>query len=71
MFRTATKVCNGLAEKEESLVLARLIAASNGYEGYISMSKRRREALARKRDPITTEKIPFCLPFISDEVSTV
>ncbi|EYC06559.1 hypothetical protein Y032_0075g959 [Ancylostoma ceylanicum] len=34
------------------------------------MSKRRREALARKRDPNTTEKIPFYLPFISDEVST-
>ncbi|EYC07252.1 hypothetical protein Y032_0071g551 [Ancylostoma ceylanicum] len=70
MFRTATKVCSGLAEKEESLVLARQIAASNGYESYISMSKRRREALARKRDPNTTDKIPFYLPFISDEVST-
>ncbi|EYC13505.1 hypothetical protein Y032_0043g754 [Ancylostoma ceylanicum] len=34
------------------------------------MSKRRREALARKRDPNTTEKILFYLPFISDEVST-
>ncbi|EYB98888.1 hypothetical protein Y032_0127g1402 [Ancylostoma ceylanicum] len=70
IFRTATKVCSGPAEKEESLVLARQIAASNGYEDYASTSKRRREVLVKNRDPATAGKIPFYLPFISDEVST-
>ncbi|EYC29522.1 hypothetical protein Y032_0006g3016 [Ancylostoma ceylanicum] len=70
MFRTAAKVCSGRAEKEESLELARQIAMSNGYEGHVSTSKRRRQLLPRNRDPTIAEKIPFCLPFISDEVST-
>ncbi|EYC15226.1 hypothetical protein Y032_0037g3400 [Ancylostoma ceylanicum] len=37
---------------------------------YASTSKRHREALVRNRDPATDGKIPFYLPFISDDVST-
>ncbi|EYC13964.1 hypothetical protein Y032_0042g630 [Ancylostoma ceylanicum] len=55
---------------EESLELARQIGISNGYEGCVSTSKRRSRLLPRNRDPAIAEKIPFCLPFISDEVNT-
>ncbi|EYC28547.1 hypothetical protein Y032_0007g3282 [Ancylostoma ceylanicum] len=70
MFRTAAWVCSGIGEKEESLALAQRVAAMNGYSKQISRSRKRKEVLPRGRDSTHAEKIAFCLPFISDEVST-
>ncbi|EYB83608.1 hypothetical protein Y032_0332g2753 [Ancylostoma ceylanicum] len=70
MFRTAAWVCSGIEEKEESLALAQRVAAMNGYGKQISRSRKPKEVLPRVRDFTHAEKIAFCLPFISDEVST-
>ena len=69
MFRTVNEICTGNAELQESRTLARTITKSNGY----SIPQRRHN---RRRDYSTTpqnqneNKIPLCLPFISDVVST-
>ncbi|EYC09624.1 hypothetical protein Y032_0059g2968 [Ancylostoma ceylanicum] len=70
MFRTATRVCSGLEEKEESLALAQRVAAMNGYTNQIPRSKRHKGVVRQSRESTHADKIPFCLPFISDEVST-
>ncbi|EYB89038.1 hypothetical protein Y032_0237g3247 [Ancylostoma ceylanicum] len=70
MFRTAAGVCSGIEEKKESLALAQRVDAMNGYSKQISRSRKRKEVLPRGRDSTHAEKIAFCLPFISDEVST-
>ncbi|KAK6733756.1 hypothetical protein RB195_017488 [Necator americanus] len=64
MFRTATSVCTGREERRESIELARKIAVSNGYTPMWSITKR-----AQTRNKSGMEKVPFCVPFISDEVS--
>ncbi|KAK6763404.1 hypothetical protein RB195_023922 [Necator americanus] len=65
MFRTATSVCTGREERRESIELARKIAVSNGYTPMWSITKR-----AQTRNKSGMEKVPFCVPLISDEVST-
>ncbi|EYC07940.1 hypothetical protein Y032_0068g213 [Ancylostoma ceylanicum] len=69
MFRTATRVCSGLEEKEESLAFAQRVAAMNGYTNQIPRSKRHKGVVRQSRESTHADKIPFCLPFISDEVA--
>ncbi|KAK6763666.1 hypothetical protein RB195_024115 [Necator americanus] len=69
MFRTARTVCSGPEERKESLTLAHEIAVSNGYEVRTSETRRYRSERARQVENPTTDKIPLCFPYISDEVS--
>ncbi|EYC43648.1 hypothetical protein Y032_0485g2323 [Ancylostoma ceylanicum] len=69
MFRTASQVCSGPEEKGESLALARKIATSNGYVDSAAQNRLRRKTHSRETELATADKIPFCIPFISDEVS--
>ncbi|KAK6735197.1 hypothetical protein RB195_018401 [Necator americanus] len=69
MFRTARTVCSGPEERKESLTLAHEIAVSNGYEIRTSETRRYRSERARQLENLTTDKIPLCFPYISDEVS--
>ncbi|KAK6756707.1 hypothetical protein RB195_014876 [Necator americanus] len=69
MFRTARTVCSGREERKESLTLAHEIAVSNGYEVRTSETRRYRSERARQVENPTTDKIPLCFPYISDEVS--
>ena len=64
MFRTVAQVCIGESEYRESRSLAQRIASDNGYAA--SRFQQRRTS----HDSIRREKIPLCLPFISDKVST-
>ena len=68
MFRTASSVCSGTEERKESLAMARMVAASNGYR-CPPRRRGRRVLLPQQAESAVTEKIPFCVPFISDEVS--
>ncbi|EYC04303.1 hypothetical protein Y032_0088g2132 [Ancylostoma ceylanicum] len=70
MFRTATRVCSVSEEREESLALAQRVAAMNGSTNQISRSTRHKGVVRQSRDSTHADKMPFCLPFISDEVST-
>ncbi|EYC01274.1 hypothetical protein Y032_0108g17 [Ancylostoma ceylanicum] len=70
MFRTATRVCSGLEEREESLAPDQRVAAMNGYTNQISRSRTHKGVVRQSRDSTHADKIPFCLPFISNEVST-
>ncbi|KAK6757075.1 hypothetical protein RB195_015104 [Necator americanus] len=71
MFRTARTVCCEKPEKrKESLTLAHEIAVSNGYEIRTSETRRYRNERARQLENLTTDKIPLCFPYISDEMST-
>ena len=72
MFRTAVEVCSGEDEKKESLELARQIAKSNGYTNG-DFKRRRRCTSMNQQDAAfsISEKVPFCVPFISDEVTAV
>ncbi|KAK6729102.1 hypothetical protein RB195_006258 [Necator americanus] len=65
MSRTARSVCSGPEEKKESLTLAHEIAASNGYEIRTSETRYRSERARQLENP-TTNKIPLCIPYISD-----
>uniref|UniRef100_A0A0K0DGE5 Reverse transcriptase domain-containing protein n=1 Tax=Angiostrongylus cantonensis TaxID=6313 RepID=A0A0K0DGE5_ANGCA len=67
MFRTATSVCTTRELKEESRDLARQIAISNGYKVVTAGGKFRRRA-TRRNETLGQKKVPFMLPFISDEV---
>ena len=76
MFRTATTVCSGPEEREESLSLARVVAVSNGYHSNTNHSSRTRwYRNARSvqpnqpNSPTIADKIPFFVPFISDELT--
>ena len=62
MFRTAATVCTGAAEREESLHMASRIAAMNGYT--VPQSSHRRNAA--NRNATRQNKVPLCIPFISD-----
>ncbi|EYC11772.1 hypothetical protein Y032_0049g1762 [Ancylostoma ceylanicum] len=66
MYRTAVKLTSSTEERIWSVNMAHEIAKSNGYP-IRECSPR----LAHRRSRLTdgSEKIPFCLPFISDEVS--
>ena len=73
MFRTASTVSSGPEERAESLSLARMIAASNGYRNNTNYGSRARWCTkmtsAQPTSPAISDKIPFFVPFISDEVS--
>uniref|UniRef100_A0A0K0D927 RING-type domain-containing protein n=1 Tax=Angiostrongylus cantonensis TaxID=6313 RepID=A0A0K0D927_ANGCA len=68
MFRTAISMCTRKQLKEESPDLARQINISNGYEMVTrgDMFKRR---VTPQDQTLGQKKIPFTLPFISDEAS--
>ena len=63
MFRTVAQVCIGESEYRESRSLASKIASDNGY------AASRFQQRTSHRDRIRHEKIPLCLPFISDKVN--
>ena len=70
MFHTASKVCSGEDEKKESVSLAREIAAQNGYGTPRIRGRPHGTTTDGRRDGTSaTPKIPFLVPFISDEVS--
>ncbi|EYC14340.1 hypothetical protein Y032_0041g481 [Ancylostoma ceylanicum] len=68
MFKTAVRVCSGSEEKRESLGLATAIAVSNGYVPRRPQGWQRRYQTRRGNTNIQN-KVQFCMPFISDEVS--
>lgn len=72
MFHTAAEVCSGTEEKKESIELARRIARSNGYSttevGRDRRGQGRRSRQYREASRIS-ERIPFCIPYITDEFS--
>ncbi|EYC06864.1 hypothetical protein Y032_0073g743 [Ancylostoma ceylanicum] len=68
MFKTAAGVCSGSEEKQESLDLATTIAISNGYSPGETRSWQRSNQM-RKGHTSIQNKIQFCMPFISDDVS--
>ena len=63
MFRTAAGVCTGAEERQASLCLARKIADLNGYT---SPPFSRRRAAVNLDNP-RQNKVPLCIPFISDK----
>ena len=67
MFRTATRMCTGSEEREQSRKLAQNIARENGY----AVLRWRSRLHNTRSDVECNNKIPLCLPFISDEVSAV
>ncbi|KAK6751009.1 hypothetical protein RB195_002778 [Necator americanus] len=69
MFRKARTVCSGPEERKELLTLAHEIAVSNGYEIRTSETRRYRSERARQLENPTTDRIPLCFPYISDEMS--
>ncbi|EYC29564.1 hypothetical protein Y032_0006g3039 [Ancylostoma ceylanicum] len=66
MFRSASQVCTGEAERQESLRLASSIAVGNGY---LTPLRRRKSTVAISDIP-PASKLPLCLPFVSDAAST-
>ncbi|EYB83018.1 hypothetical protein Y032_0345g3120 [Ancylostoma ceylanicum] len=68
MYSTAARVSSDDHERDNSLKLARRIATSNGYP---AKEHSRITHLLRSRQRVgeNTEKIAFCIPFISDEMS--
>ncbi|KAK6761680.1 hypothetical protein RB195_022676 [Necator americanus] len=70
MFRTAKTVCSGPEERKDSLFLAHQIAASNDHEFLTSETRRCRSGRTRQLQKPTTDKIPLCFLYISDEMST-
>ena len=70
-IKTAVSVCSGEDERLESRILAIHIAQSNGYKNLHSHC-RGRNGRRSSSSPIPcarTDKIPLCIPFISDRVS--
>ena len=65
MFKTAAQVCTGENERNESLAVASSIANSNGYLA----SRRPRHSRRSLCHRTTDNKLPLCLPFISDQFS--
>ena len=64
MFKTALDMCTGSEEREQSRRLALNIARENGYALH---TRQRRPRRINSGD--SSNKIPLCLPFISDQVS--
>ena len=67
MFRTATQMCTGVEEREQSRQLAVNIARENGYTLQHRQSRLHNSSSNMER----SNKIALCLPFISDHVSAV
>ena len=64
MYKTSRELSSGAQERDESKQLAEVIALSNGYNG-MRMFSRHQHHLGT----FTSDKVVFCMPFISDEVS--
>ncbi|EYC07870.1 hypothetical protein Y032_0068g178 [Ancylostoma ceylanicum] len=67
MFKTATEVCSGEVELQESKMLASAIMRQNGY-----VSQERRQNRKPRNEGKAHEcgkKLHLCIPFISDKVS--
>ncbi|EYB84864.1 hypothetical protein Y032_0308g2042 [Ancylostoma ceylanicum] len=67
MFKTATEVCSGEAERQKSKSLASVIMRENGY-----ISRRQdqqRKVRKENKTDVCGKKLPLCIPFISDRVS--
>ena len=71
MFRTAAKVSSGVEEKEQSLKLAREVAESNGYGKEEFSRKHSKRFYEQTALSPFADKIPFCVPYVSDEVTRV
>ncbi|VDP44783.1 unnamed protein product [Heligmosomoides polygyrus] len=69
MFRTASSVSSDSEQKALSMKMALNIAKINGYPVQSWQRRRRRQANAPRREE-ERNKVPFCVPFISDEMST-
>uniref|UniRef100_A0A7I4YQ85 Reverse transcriptase domain-containing protein n=1 Tax=Haemonchus contortus TaxID=6289 RepID=A0A7I4YQ85_HAECO len=70
MFRVASKVSSDTDLKTESLDIARRIAVSNGYPNRCKGSQRGGHFPPRRiYEQAPVNKVTFCLPFISDEMS--
>ena len=67
MFKTVNEICTGNEELVESRKLAREIAQSNGYSFPRKRSRRTRRPIVDQNSH--SNKLPLCLPFISDKVS--
>ncbi|EYC03619.1 hypothetical protein Y032_0092g2523 [Ancylostoma ceylanicum] len=66
MFKTANELCTGDQERQESRSIASKIAVVNGYTVFPHRSKSRVES----GDVSPQNKLPLCLPFISDRISS-
>ncbi|EYC12947.1 hypothetical protein Y032_0045g1173 [Ancylostoma ceylanicum] len=67
MFETATEVCSGEEERQESKRLASVIMHENGY-----VSQRHQQQRKVHKETMTHvcgRKLALCIPFISDRVS--
>uniref|UniRef100_A0A7I4Y8Y3 Reverse transcriptase domain-containing protein n=1 Tax=Haemonchus contortus TaxID=6289 RepID=A0A7I4Y8Y3_HAECO len=70
MFRTAKKVCTGEDERKESIKMACDIAEMNGYRNFPTTRRAPSGGVILRHGSTSIDgKIPFVLPFISDEVS--
>ncbi|EYB87792.1 hypothetical protein Y032_0257g404 [Ancylostoma ceylanicum] len=65
MFKTAVELCTGDDERKESRKLASDIASANGYTVFPHRNKSRTVNAGISRQ----NKVPLCLPFISDKIS--
>ncbi|EYC21311.1 hypothetical protein Y032_0019g3745 [Ancylostoma ceylanicum] len=66
MFKTAVEVSSGEAERQESTRLASVIARENGY---FSRGQQHRRARTGSKTNEYHDKLPLCIPFISDRIS--
>ena len=66
MFRTATTMCTGEDERQESLRLASEIASMNGYT--VPHTQNRAHANPQRLSR-SNRLLPLCIPFISDRVN--
>ena len=69
MFRTVAEICTGDEELLESRNLAKTIVRSNGYSIAQNRSRRSMRSMNTRQDLLST-KVPLCVPFISDKVTS-
>ncbi|KAK6751288.1 hypothetical protein RB195_002958 [Necator americanus] len=69
MFKTAATVSSEARGRIASINMANRIGQSNGYPAKVSHSNRSHATERRCHRVGQTTKIPFCLPFISDDMS--
>ncbi|KAK6737036.1 hypothetical protein RB195_019622 [Necator americanus] len=69
MYRTAARVSSSSQEKTWSVNLTHKVAISNGYPAGDGATRQARHPSRRSNVVDSPEKIPFCLPYISDDMS--
>ncbi|KAK6730487.1 hypothetical protein RB195_007133 [Necator americanus] len=69
MYRTAARVSSSSQEKTWSINLFHKVAISNGYPGGDGATRHARHPSRRFNVVDGPEKISFCLPYISDDMS--